>query len=98
MIGVELGVRDLAICVDIGLLVNAPDALQRADVERILRAQVAGVGGINLAAGFIVQLLLFKRLGLGLGQNAAVLGDLGFKGNPPEKQWCSAVEFSRQDI
>ena len=49
--GVEFGVSNLAIGVHIGLLIDPPDALECTDVERVLRAQIAGVGRFDLAAG-----------------------------------------------
>ena len=76
---VELGVGDLGIGIHVGLLVDAPHALQRADIERILRTKVARMRGINLTAGFVILLLLLKRLDLGLGKNAAFLSYLGFQ-------------------
>ncbi len=48
---VELGVGDLGIGIDIGLLIYATYALQRANIERILRTKVAWVSGVNLTAG-----------------------------------------------
>lgn len=74
--GVQLGMCHLGIGVDIGLLINPPDALQCADIERVLRPQIARVCGLNLAAGLIVVLFLLKRLHLRLSQNAAVSGNL----------------------
>lgn len=40
---IELGEGDLAVGVDEGLLVDPADALQRADIEGILSAAVAGL-------------------------------------------------------
>jgi len=77
--GVEFGMGHLAIGVRIGLLVNAAHALEGADIERVLATQIARISSLNLAASLIVQLLLFKRLNLGLGQDCAVLGNLGFQ-------------------
>ena len=37
------------------------------------------MSGLDLAASLIVQLLLFERLNLGLGQDCAFLGNLGFQ-------------------
>ena len=34
--GVEFGVGHLAVRIDIGLLINPPDALERAHIERVL--------------------------------------------------------------
>ena len=36
--------------------------------------------GVYLAPGFVVQLLLFQRLNLGLGKHDAIIGDLGLQG------------------
>lgn len=58
--GVELGMRDRAIGVHIGLLVDPPDALEGADIERVLAAQIARVGGFDLAAG-LVSSFFFSR-------------------------------------
>ena len=65
--GVELGMCHLAIGVHIGLLIDPPDTLESANIERVLRAQIARVRGLNLATGFIVQLLLLKGLNLSFG-------------------------------
>ncbi len=78
--GVELGVGDLGIGVDIGLLIDPSDTLQGADVEGILRAQIAWVGGLNLAGGFIIQLFLLQSLNLGFSKDDAVLCHFGFQG------------------
>src|SRR6266487_7160155 len=40
---IQLAESDLGIGVDEGLLVDPPDALEIADVERVLRATVAGM-------------------------------------------------------
>ena len=77
--GVEFGMGHLAIGVHVGLLVDPANALEGADIERVLAAQITRMSGLNLAAGLIVQLLLFKRLNLGLGQDCAFLGNLGFQ-------------------
>jgi hypothetical protein len=38
------------------------------------------MGGLNLTTGFIVQFILFQRLNLCLGQDAAFFGNLGLQG------------------
>ena len=58
---VELGEADLGVGVDEGLLVDAADALQRADIERVLRAAIAGAFGLELAMGLLVGLGLLQR-------------------------------------
>ncbi len=65
--------------IHVGLLVDAPDAFQRANIERILRTKVAWVSGVNLTAGLIILLLLLKRLNLCFGQDAAFLCHFGFQ-------------------
>jgi hypothetical protein len=50
---VELGEGDLGVGVDEGLLINAPNALEIADIERVLGAAVPGM----LALEFAVRLL-----------------------------------------
>jgi hypothetical protein len=48
---VELADGDPRVSVDEGLLVDTPDALERADVEGILRAQIARVFCLDLPVG-----------------------------------------------
>ena len=67
--GVQFGLGDLGIGINIGLLINPPDALQGSHIERILRAKVTGMGRFDLAPGLVVQFLLLQRLDLGLGQH-----------------------------
>ena len=38
--GVQVDLRDLAISIYIGLLINAPNTLESADIEGVLRSQV----------------------------------------------------------
>jgi len=75
--GVKLGMRHLAIGVDIGLLVYPSDAFERADVKRVLRAQIARMGGLHFATGHVIQLLRLQCLHLSFGQNHAIPGNLG---------------------
>jgi len=58
---VELGKGDLAVGVDERLLVDPADALQRADIECVLGAAIAGAFGVELAVGFLVGLGLLQR-------------------------------------
>ena len=57
---VQLGTGHLGIGIDKGLLIDPSHALQGADVERILAAEIARVGGFNLTTGFIVQPFLLQ--------------------------------------
>ena len=49
------------------------------------------MGGLDLAPGLVVELLLLQGLDLGLGQDDAVLGDLGFEGFQPRLEVGQAV-------
>jgi hypothetical protein len=76
---VKLGEADLGVGVDEGLLIDAAHPLQRADVEGVLGAAVAGTGAVELAVRFLVRLRLLERRQLVLGQDQAVLCHLGFQ-------------------
>ena len=76
---VELGEADLGVGVDEGLLVDAPDALERADVEGVLGAAVSRAFGDEFAVGFLVGLGFFQGCHLRLGQDQAVLRHLGLE-------------------
>ena len=80
---VELGEADLGVGVDEGLLVDAPHPLQRADVEGVLGAAVAGTGAVELAVRFLVGFRLLQRGELALGQDQAVLRHPGLQGLQP---------------
>ena len=77
--GIELGMGHFAIGVDIGLLVHPTNALDGADIEGVLTAEIAGMGRFHLAAGLIVMLLLLKSLDLCLGQDDTVFSNLGLQ-------------------
>jgi hypothetical protein len=70
---IELCKADLGVGVDEGLLVNAADPFERADIERVLGAAVAGTGALELAMRFLVGFGLLQRRKLALGQDQAVL-------------------------
>jgi len=89
--GVELGGRHLGIGVDLGLLIDPAHALQRANVVCVLRAQIAGVGGVDLPQASIVMLLLFQGLLLGLGEDNPVLGHFGFQRLQTEFEVCQIM-------
>lgn len=78
--GVELGHGHLAVGVDKGLLVDSPDPLDGADVEGVLRTQIAGVRGFDLTVGQVIVLLLLQRRHLSIGEHDALLGDLFLQG------------------
>ncbi len=56
---IQLGEGDLGVGVDEGLLIDPPDALQRADIEGVLRAAIARAFALELAVRFLVRLSLF---------------------------------------
>src|SRR5437016_6506139 len=70
---IQLGEANLGVGVDEGLLVDAADALQIADVECILGTAIARVLALELAVGFLLGFGLFERRKLSLGQYQAIL-------------------------
>jgi hypothetical protein len=79
---VQLGTGHLGVGVDEGLLVDPADAFQRADVVGVLRAKIAGMMGLDFAAGLAVLLALLQGRNLGLGINqpsAAALASRAFR-------------------
>ena len=65
----KLGEADLGVGVDEGLLVDASDALERADVEDVLTPAIAGAFGDEFAVRLLVGLGPFEGRDLGFGQN-----------------------------
>src|SRR5262245_11870094 len=61
------------------LLVDASNALQVADIERILGTAVARMLALELAVRLLLGLGLLQRNDLRLGQHQALLGALGFQ-------------------
>jgi hypothetical protein len=70
---IELCKADRGVGVDEGLLVNAADPFERADIERVLGAKVPGTGALEFSMRFLVRLRLLQRRKLALGQDQAVL-------------------------
>jgi hypothetical protein len=79
LLRVELRGRDLRIRIDEGLLIDAPDALEGADVERILRAAVPRALALKFAVRFAGSLGPFERDDLRLGEDPPFLRDLGLQ-------------------
>lgn len=77
--GVELGMGDLAIGVDVGLLIDPANAFDGADIESVLAAEIAGVSRFHLTTGLIVMLLLLEGLDLRLSQDDVIFGDFGLQ-------------------
>ena len=71
---VQLGERHLAVGVEEGLLVDPADALQRAHIECVLGAAIAGAFGVELAVRFLVGLGLLQRGELTFRQDQPFLG------------------------
>jgi hypothetical protein len=65
---IELGTSDLGVGINKGLLVDPSDTLHGADIERVLRSQIAGMDCFNLTAGLIVLSLLPTSRNLAVGQ------------------------------
>lgn len=62
-----------------GQWIDPADAFHGADIERILRAQIAGMGLFDLAAGLTVPGLLLKGCDLAICQHHACLGHMDFQ-------------------
>ena len=73
---IELCQSDLAIGVDDGLLIDAPDAFERAYVESILSPTVPGAFNFEFAVRFFVGRGLLQRDDLGFGEHQSFLGYL----------------------
>jgi len=80
---IKLGEAELAVGVDEGLLVDAPDTLQRADIEGVLRAAIAWAFALEFAVRLLVQFGSFKSRDLRFGEHQAILGALGLEGLEP---------------
>ncbi len=70
---VQFGKGDLGVGIDEGLLINSPDALDRADIVRILSSQVAGVRRFDFAVRFLFLFGLFQGTHLRFRQDMAWL-------------------------
>src|SRR5215472_11646937 len=66
---VELGEGDLGVGVDEGLLINAPNSLEIANIERVLGAAVPGMLALELAMGLLLSFGFFQRYQLGFRQH-----------------------------
>lgn len=77
--GIKLGLSHLGIGVDISLLVDPTDPFHGADIEGVLSAEIAGMCGLDLGPGFVVELLLLQGLNLRLREDASLCGNLGFE-------------------
>lgn len=67
----------------IKVLINTAHAFQCADVEGVLRAEIAGVRRVDLAAGNVIIALFLQGHDLGLSQHRASLGDVRFQCDEP---------------
>ena len=76
---VELGEGHLGVGVDKGLLIDPADALQRTDIEGVLRPAIARALALELAMRLLVGLGLLERGDLRLGQQDAILCHLGLQ-------------------
>src|SRR5262249_12883054 len=78
---VELHHGDLRVRVDEGLLVDAADTLESADVKRVLRAAIARAFALELAVCLLVELRLLERRDLRLREHQP----------PPAPSWPRAL-------
>jgi len=68
------GKSDLRVGIDEGLLVDPANALEGADVESILRIEIARVGRFDLARDLVIEPILFQGSNLCLRENDALAG------------------------
>src|ERR1700730_2156402 len=73
---IELGASNLDIGVDKGLLVDTADAFQRAHIEGVLCAAIAGTFGFELTLHLFLGFGLLERGELALGEDEAFLRHL----------------------
>jgi hypothetical protein len=50
---VPFGEADLGVSIEKGLLIDAPYALDGADIVRVLSAEIAGMRGLDFAVGLL---------------------------------------------
>ena len=79
LLRVKLCKRNFAVGVNECLLVDAPDAFERANVEGVLSAAVAGAFALKLAVRILLVLRLLQRGELRFGENQALLRALCLK-------------------
>ena len=77
---VELGEGHLGVGVDRRLLIDAPHALERADIECVLRHAIARAFALELAVRLLVELGLLECGHLRLGEHQALLRALSLQG------------------
>src|ERR1700730_13010380 len=76
---IELGECQFGVGVEKRLLIDPTDALERADIERILRAAVAWAFALELTVRLLVGFGFFQRSELALAQHQAFLRALGLQ-------------------
>ena len=77
--GIALGKGDFAVSVDKGLLINPPHTLECPDVKRVLGTQIAGMRRLNFTTDLVIEWFFLQGRDLGLGQDNALVGHLGFQ-------------------
>ena len=82
--GMPLAGCDLRVSVDKRLLVDTVNTLDRADIVRVLRSQVAWVLDLYLAVNLVCGTLPLHRDNLRVGQQYSFLGDFGRQHFEPE--------------
>lgn len=76
---IQLREADLAVRIDERLLINTPHVLERAHVEGVLGAAVAGTLTLEFPVGFFVRLRLLQGYDLSFRQHQPLLGHLRFQ-------------------
>src|SRR5579872_4081401 len=90
---VQLGKGNFAIRVNEGLLIDAANAFERANVERVLSTAVTRTFAFEFAVSILFVLRLLKRCELRFGENQAFLCALGLKGFKPFLHRLELIRF-----
>ena len=80
-----------AVGIDECLPIDAPDALESADIEGILRAAIAGAFNFEFTLRFLVRLGFFQCSKLAFGENQALLCHLGIQRLEPELHGAEVI-------
>ena len=76
---IQFAMHDLAVGIDKGLLIETTDAFELANIECILRTQIARVCSFNFTAGYIILMLAFQCCNLCIAEFNTFIGDFSFQ-------------------